>query len=98
MKSSGVPGDLHDRQKARIRAELEAFNKGLQKHDNYLKITNDELRQSMRKALSGRTEKQVLDDISNSAAETVRGIENMKADTEEVVSNTTPALGDETGR
>ena len=96
--STAIAGDLHDRQKARIRAELEAFNKGLQKHDNYLKITNDELRQSMRKALSGRTEKQVLDDISNSAAETVRGIENMKADTEEVVSNTTPALGDETGR
>ena len=91
-KAAAIAEDLHERQKDKIKSEIEAFNAGLQKHDNYLQISNDELRKSMRQAMSGRSEAQVLAEIAANGAETVKLAAASMQVQDSIDTNTAPKL------
>ena len=91
-REQAIAEDLHERQQQRIQDELNAFNQGMQQSTSFLKITNEELRGSMRKAIMGRSETSALNRLAAATEENLRIQQEMARNAEETANNTKPEM------
>jgi hypothetical protein len=55
QRNAEMADDLHERQKQRVQQELDSFNRTFAKGQDYLRITNNELRSAVKETLYGGT-------------------------------------------